>query len=225
MLKSAGIPLTDKEFQACVEIGLEPPESNASSNTYFWFNMYARIKERQSPTSPQELQAEVVKFWRTFQSAAIVSQENLNTEAKEPSFERKQSQSYAKATAHAATGQFCKSCAENGREKVSKSHNDDGVSLKSFMEKTFLLRKMLLKEKVRQTMYLAFLNRIFKRWFPWLKNLPIKVALITSTIQVQHLLLSLTKNLRNLFKAQVKSKLPKTALVKVLVMEKFNLEI
>jgi len=109
--------------------------------------MYARIKERQSPTSPQELQAEVVKLWGTFQSAAIVSQENLNTEAKEPSFERKQSQSYAKTTAHAATGQFCKSCAENGREKVSKSHNDDGCFFKEFHGKDFPPKKNVVKRK------------------------------------------------------------------------------
>ena len=142
MLKSAGNPLSDGEFKACVEIGLEPPESTASSNTYFWFNMYAKIKEKSS-ISPQELEEQVVKFWKTFQSSLIVSREHLNTEAKEPILPNQAM--YAKATANAVTSQhvskFCKRCHENGREKVSKSHSGDKCFFKDFKGNGFPQKK------------------------------------------------------------------------------------
>ncbi len=64
--------------------------------------MYAKIKEKLS-ISPQELEEQVVKFWKTFQSSLIVSREHLNTEAKEPILPNQAM--YAKSTANAITSQ------------------------------------------------------------------------------------------------------------------------
>jgi len=70
ILRAAGTPLTDAEFKFCVEIGSEPPETSASSNSYFWFNIYANIV-----LSPDELELMVIKFWKLYQSALIVEKE------------------------------------------------------------------------------------------------------------------------------------------------------
>lgn len=138
MLKSAGNPLSDGEFKACVEIGLEPPESNSSSNTYFWFNIYAKIKEKSS-ILPHELEEQVVKFWKTFQSPLIVNREHLNTEAMEPILPNQAIN--VRATANTVISKFCKRCHDNGREKVSKSHNNDKCFFKDFQGNGFPQKK------------------------------------------------------------------------------------
>jgi len=130
ILKAAGTPLTDAEFKTCVEIGLEPPETTASSNSYFWFNIYSKIKESEV-LPPDELELMVMKFWKLYQSAVIVEKESMNTEAKEPS---RSSKNY---NANNANSRFCKACSENGREKVMRTHDLDSCFFKDFHGKGF----------------------------------------------------------------------------------------
>jgi hypothetical protein len=136
ILRSAGTPLTDAEFKICVEIGLEPPETTASSNSYFWFNIYSKIKESEV-LSPDELEVMVIKFWKLYQSAVIVERESMNTEAKEPSRPSKNHNANNSNYANNAYSRFCKTCSENGREKVMRTHDLNSCFFKDFHGKGF----------------------------------------------------------------------------------------
>ena len=132
LLKVAGNALTNAEFKVCVEIGLEPPEITASSNTHFWFNVYSKIKELEVVPSPDELELQAMKFWKTYQSQIIVEKQMLIADAKEPVRPGFSMANANLAGLEHANNRFCKSCSENGREKVMKTHNLNNCRFKDF---------------------------------------------------------------------------------------------
>ena len=142
-LKSAGNPLSNKEYQICVEIGLEPPSTSSSSHNYFWFAIYSKIKESVLPLDPDYLEEMVTQFWRTYQSDAIVNAEMLNTNAIEPilptnnRFSANSANATGPSSQTPATSKFCKHCSENGRQKYMKNHNFSNCSFKDYKESGF----------------------------------------------------------------------------------------